>query len=302
VAGMLEGRVVVITGAGRGIGASVARYVASHGARVVVNDLGSAVDGAGLDTTPALEVVEQIREAGGEATPNGDDVADYVGSASIVRQAIDTYGGFDVLVNAAGILRDRMIFNMTEAEWDAVIRVHLKGSFNMSHHAAVYWRGQRNSEAHYRLITFTSVAGLHGAPGQPNYASAKLGIVGLTYSCAHALRPYGVTANAISPGATTRMTETVPDARRMGPARSEQAQGEMSPDNVAPAVAYLASERSDWCSGQVLAAGGYAIGLYSRPEVVREVRVPGPWDLKQAATLIEHSFRPMVERAPALYD
>jgi NAD(P)-dependent dehydrogenase (short-subunit alcohol dehydrogenase family) len=298
---MLEGRVVLVTGAGRGIGASVARRLASEGARVVVNDLGASLDGTGQDKTPALEVVDQIRDTGGEAVANGDDVSESAAASSIVRQAVDTYGRLDVLVNAAGILRDRMIFNMTEAEWDAVIKVHLKGSFNMAHHAAAYWRDKRNPEGHYRLITFTSVAGLHGAPGQPNYAAAKLGIVGLTYSCAHALARYGVTANCISPGATTRMSESIPADRNIFSA-GERVAADNSPDNVAPAVAYLASERSDWCNGQVLSASGHEIGLYSRPEVIRQISSPGPWDLEQAATLIERSFRPVVERVPALYD
>jgi NAD(P)-dependent dehydrogenase (short-subunit alcohol dehydrogenase family) len=299
--GMLDGRVVVVTGAGRGIGASVARRLAGEGARVVVNDLGTALDGTGQDKTPALDVVEQIRETGGEAVANGDDVSESGGAGSIISQAIDTFGRLDVVVNAAGILRDRMIFNMSAAEWDAVIQVHLKGSFNMAHHGAAYWREQRNPAGHYRLITFTSVAGLHGAPGQPNYAAAKLGIVGLTYSCAHALGRYGVTANAVSPGATTRMSESIPADRNIFSGGESRAD-DNSPDNVAPTVAYLASERSDWCTGQVLSASGYEIGLYSRPEVIRQVSSPGPWDLEQAATLIERSFRPVVERAPALYD
>jgi NAD(P)-dependent dehydrogenase (short-subunit alcohol dehydrogenase family) len=288
---MLTGRVAVVTGAGRGIGASVARLLAAEGARVVVNDNGVEVDGTGGDKTVAMQVAEQITAAGGEATANGDDVGDFQAAEAIIQQAIEGYGQLDVLVNVAGILRDRMVFNMTEEEWDAVLRVHLKGTFNTTHHATGYWRKQRNPEGHFRLINFTSGSGLHGAPGQPNYAAAKLGIVGLTYSCANALRPYGITANAIAPGASTRMTDSVPtDRRRMGsgddPVRS--------PDNIAPVVAYLASDRSDWCTGQTISARGYEVGLYNIPQVIRQIAAPGPWDLEMMSRMIEQSFRPVV--------
>jgi len=212
----LDGRVVVITGAGRGIGASIARLVASLGARVVVNDLGVELDGSGGDAGPAEQMAKQIKAEGGEAIANGADITDPDAAEGLIRTAIDTYGSLDVLVNVAGILRDRMIFNMSEQEWDDVIRVHLKGHFNTIKPAAAWWRDQRNPDGHYRLINFTSVSGLFGAPGQPNYAAAKMGIVGLTYSCANSLGKYGVTANAISPGAATRMTQSVPDDRRRG--------------------------------------------------------------------------------------
>jgi NAD(P)-dependent dehydrogenase (short-subunit alcohol dehydrogenase family) len=293
---LLEGRVAIVTGAGRGIGAGVARLLAREGAKVVVNDLGVALDGTGEDQTPAQQVVEQIRQTGGEATVNADDVADHHAAQAIVNQAIDTFGRLDVLVNVAGILRDRMVFNMSEEDWDAVIRVHLKGTFNTAHYAAAYWRSQRDTDGHFRLINFTSGSGLHGAPGQPNYAAAKMGIVGFTYSCANALRPYGVTSNAISPGAATRMTESVPDGRRRTPIADGS--DERSPDNVAPAVAFLASDRSDWCTGQVISARGFQIGLYNVPQVIRQIASPGPWDLETAFTMIEESFRPVVEATP----
>jgi NAD(P)-dependent dehydrogenase (short-subunit alcohol dehydrogenase family) len=293
---LLEGRVAIVTGAGRGIGAGVARLLAREGAKVVVNDLGVALDGTGEDQTPAQQVVEQIRQTGGEATVNADDVADHYAAQAIINQAIETYGRLDVLVNVAGILRDRMVFNMSEEDWDAVIRVHLKGTFNTAHYAAAHWRSQRDTDGHFRLINFTSGSGLHGAPGQPNYAAAKMGIVGFTYSCANALRPYGVTANAISPGAATRMTESVPDGRRRTP--SSDGSDERSPDNVAPAVAFLASDRSDWCTGQVISARGFQIGLYNVPQVIRQIASPGPWDLETAFSMIEESFRPAVEATP----
>ena len=287
----LDGRVAIVTGAGRGIGASVARLLAARGAAVVVNDLGVALDGSGLDPGPAQEVADGITAMGGEAVASDDDVADHAAAQRLVRTAIERYGKLDVLVNVAGILRDRMIFNMTEEEWDAVIRVHLKGTFNTIKHAAAYWREGREPEAQHRLVNFTSGSGLHGAPGQPNYAAAKMGIVGLTYSCANALRRHGVTANAVSPGAATRMTDSVPAERRRAPSGGD----ERSPDNVAPVVAYLASVESGWLTGRVIGARGYQVTLYSNPEPVRQVVSPGPWDLDQLAEVIESTFRPAVE-------
>ena len=288
----LEGRVAIVTGAGRGIGASVARLLANEGAKVIVNDLGAAVDGSGTDSTPAQQVVDDIKKNNGEASVNYSDVADFDAAEGLVRQAIDTYGGLDVLVNVAGILRDRMVFNMTEEEWDAVVRVHMKGTFNTARHASAYWRSLRNAEAQNRIINFTSGSGLHGAPGQPNYAAAKLGIVGFTYSLANSLGRYGVTANAIAPGAATRMTDSIPEDRRRTSMSPEDL--ERSPDNVAPAVAYLASTRSGWCTGQVIRAMGYQIGLYNVPEVIRVIASPGPWDLDTAFSMIEDNFKPAV--------
>jgi len=288
----LEGRVAIVTGAGRGIGASVAHLFANEGAKVVVADLGVDVDGTGSDTSLATQTVADIKKNGGEAVVNSSDVADWNDAEGLVQQAIDTYGKLDILVNVAGILRDRMVFNMTEEEWDAVVRVHMKGTFNTVRFASAYWRGQRNPEAHNRIINFTSGSGLHGAPGQPNYAAAKLGIVGFTYSCANALGRYGVTANAIGPAAATRMTSSIPDERRS--AALDEENKEMSPDNVAPAVAYLASERSDWCTGQVIQARGYTIGLYNVPAIIRQIESPGPWDLDIAFNAIERNFEPAV--------
>ncbi|HJZ08979.1 MAG TPA: SDR family NAD(P)-dependent oxidoreductase, partial [Trebonia sp.] len=207
----LDGRVAIVTGAGRGIGRSVALLLAQRGAAVVVNDLGAALDGSGVDSGPAQQVVNEIAEAGGKAVANGADVSDHAAAEGLIRDAIEGFGRLDVVVNVAGILRDRMVFNMAEQEWDDVIRVHLKGAFNTTKFASAHWRSLREETAHNRIINFTSVSGLHGAPGQPNYAAAKMGIVGLTYSSANALAKYGVTVNAISPGAATRMTESVPE-------------------------------------------------------------------------------------------
>jgi NAD(P)-dependent dehydrogenase (short-subunit alcohol dehydrogenase family) len=203
------------------------------------------------------------------------------------------FGKLDIIVNVAGILRDRMIFNMTEEEWDAVIRVHLKGHFNMIKPAAAYWREIGPSDGHHRIINFTSRAGLHGAPGQPNYCAAKMGIVGLTYSCAVALKRYGVTTNAISPAAATRMTAT---AKKSGVDQLKEE--ELSPDNIAPVVAWLASEQSGWCNGQVIHSRGFELNLYSIPEPVATVESSGPWDLSRLGKEDEAAFRPIVEAQP----
>ncbi len=292
--GTLDGRVAIVTGAGRGIGRSVAILLAREGASVVVNDLGAALDGSGSDAGPATGVVAEITESGGKAVLNGADVSDHAAAQDLVHTAIETFGRLDVLVNVAGILRDRMIFNMTEQEWDDVIRVHLRGTFNTSKFAAAYWRDLRDESAQHRIINFTSVSGLHGAPGQPNYAAAKMGIVGLTYSCAHALAKYGVTVNAISPGAATRMTDSVPgDRRRAGGAgQGQRAADERSPDNVAPVVAYLASERSGWITGRIVHSAGYEVSLYSNPEPVVRLIGTEPWQLDELAEQVERSFRP----------
>jgi NAD(P)-dependent dehydrogenase (short-subunit alcohol dehydrogenase family) len=290
----LDGRVAIVTGAGRGIGRSVARLLASEGASVVVNDLGSAVDGSGHDSGPAHDVVAEIAEAGGKAVANGADISVFAAAENLVQTAIGEFGRLDILVNVAGILRDRMVFNMTEQEWDDVIRVHLKGTFNTTRFASAHWRSLRDSSAQNRIINFTSVSGLHGAPGQPNYAAAKMGIVGLTWSSARALGKYGVTVNAISPGAATRMTDSVPSDRR----RTRPDVDEWSPDNVAPIVAYLASERSGWITGRIIHSSGYEVSLYSDPEPVVRIVGTGPWQPDALAEQVERSFGPLLGRAP----
>ena len=289
----LDGRVAIVTGAGRGIGRSVAVLLASEGASVVVNDLGASVDGSGQDTGPAHDVVAEIAEAGGKAIANGADISDFAAAENLIESAIEQFGRLDVLVNVAGILRDRMVFNMTEQEWDDVIRVHLKGTFNTTRFASAHWRSLRDESAQNRIINFTSVSGLHGAPGQPNYAAAKMGIVGLTWSSARALGKYGVTVNAISPGAATRMTDSVPTDRR----RTRPEVDEWSPDNVAPIVAYLASERSGWITGRIIHSSGYEVSLYSNPEPVVRIVGTGPWQPDALAEQVERSFGPLLGRA-----
>jgi NAD(P)-dependent dehydrogenase (short-subunit alcohol dehydrogenase family) len=289
--GRLDGRVAVVTGAGRGIGRSVSKLLAAQGAAVLVNDLGGSVDGSGADAGPASEVVAEITQAGGKAAANGADVSDHAAAGALIASAVEQFGRLDVVVNVAGILRDRMVFNMTEQEWDDVIRVHLKGSFNTTKFAAAHWRAERNPDAQNRIINFTSVSGLHGSPGQANYAAAKMGIVGLTYSSANALAQYGVTVNAISPAASTRMTDTVPAERRR--ARTASAD-ERSPDNIAPVVAYLASADSGWITGRIVHSAGYEIALYNNPEPIARIIGTQPWGLDDLADQVERSFGPLL--------
>jgi NAD(P)-dependent dehydrogenase (short-subunit alcohol dehydrogenase family) len=248
-------RVCIVTGAGRGLGREYALSLARHGAKVVVNDLGGSRDGVGADAGPAQAVVDEITADGGEAVPNTDDVSSWDGAAGLVQQAIDTFGRLDVLINNAGILRDRMIFSMTEEEWDAVIRVHLKGTFAPSHHAAAYWRerSKAGEAVDGRLINTTSVSGLYANVGQTNYGAAKAGIATFTQIAAQELGRYGVTVNAIAPGALTRLTgdlEITDEIRR-----------NFAPTWVAPAVTWLASPESADVTGQVIEASGMVLAV-----------------------------------------
>lgn len=293
----LDGRVAIITGAGRGIGASIARLFAAEGARLVLNDLGTSPDGVGGDAGPAHDMCEEIREAGGEAVADGGDIGDTATGERLVAQAVETFGKLDIVVNVAGILRDRMIFNMPEEDWDEVIRVHLRGHFSTAKPAAAYWRQQRNPDGHYRLINFTSDSGLEGAPGQPNYAAAKMGVVGLTASLANALARYGVTSNVIAPGAATRLTATVPEDKQLGGGLSFHEL--MSPDNIAPLVAYVAGTESDWLTGRILGAGGGDVKLWSRPEAIETISAGGAsWDLADLGAKMEQFIRPKADGLP----
>ncbi|MGW6655301.1 SDR family NAD(P)-dependent oxidoreductase [Rhodococcus sp. NPDC055024] len=289
--GSLEGRVAIVTGGGRGIGASISRLFAAEGAKLVINDLGSTTDGQGGDQGPARDIAAEIVAGGGEAVSDGGDIADVATGQRLVDLALEHYGKLDIVVNVAGILRDKMIFNLPEEDWDAVIRVHLRGHFSTIKPAAAYWRAQRNPEGQYRIINFTSDSALQGSPGQPNYAAAKMGVVGLTASTANALGRYGVTVNAIAPGAVTRLTQTVPEEKSMGGGFEDTA----SPDNIAPIVAYLAGTSSDWLSGRTIGAMGYDVKLWNSPEVVSTVTSDGPWSLEDLAAKVEQDFRPLAD-------
>ena len=259
MANLCEGRIAIVTGAGRGIGREHALSLAAHGARVVVNDLGGTRDGSGASAGPAEEVVATIRGAGGEAIVNADDVSDWGGAERHVRQAVDTFGGLDVLVNNAGILRDRMLVNMTEAEWDAVITVHLKGTFAPAHFAAAYWRDRSKAMGRgvdARLINTTSISGMFGNAGQTNYGAAKAGIAAFTVIAARELARYGVTVNAVAPGALTRMTEDL----SLGQA-SEAAREAMHPRWIAPIVTWLASRESSGVTGRIFEATGRMLAV-----------------------------------------
>ncbi|UKY49921.1 3-oxoacyl-ACP reductase [Streptomyces inhibens] len=265
----LEGLTALVTGAGRGLGRAEALELARLGARVVVNDYGQpGRDGSGeASAAPAEDVAAEIRAAGGQAVAHLGDVADHEQARALVQLAIDTYGKLDILVNNAGILRDRMVFSMTEDEWDSVIRVHLKGHFNTTHFAAVHWRERAKAAGgpvHGRIVNTSSEAFLAGSAGQPNYAAAKGGIVGLTTSTALALAKYGVTANAICPRARTRMTEDVfagfsePEDGRLDA---------LAPEHVAPLVGYLASPAAARVNGQLLVVHGGMVAIAERPRI-----------------------------------
>ena len=252
---LCEGRVCIVTGAGRGIGREHARMLADHGASLVVNDLGGSRDGRGVDAGPAEEVVAEIVAAGGRAVANVDDVSDWAGALHMVEQAIDVFGGLDVLVSNAGILRDRMLVNMTEEEWDAVIKVHLRGTFAPARHAAAYWR-ERAKQGHTndaRIINTTSISGLYANPGQSNYGAAKAGIAAFTQIAAQELVRYGVTVNAVAPGALTRMT----DDTKM----SDEIRAHYDPRWVAPVVTWLASGDSRDVTGQVIESNGLVLAI-----------------------------------------
>jgi len=252
--GLLHGRVAIVTGAGRGIGRAHALELARQGARVIVNDYGVSLAGEGTGETPAEEVVAEIRAVGGEAEANGADVADFDQAEAMVRQAIDTFGGLDILVNNAGFVRDRMLVNTTEEEWDAVIRVHLKGHFAPLRHAGAYWRSEAKAgrQRLARVINTSSGAGLQGSIGQATYTAAKAGIAGLTLVAAAELGRYGVTVNAIAPVARTRMTEGAFDVSAMA-----------LPEDNAPVVAWLASEDAGDVTGRVVEIDGGKITVES---------------------------------------
>ncbi|MEU3782296.1 SDR family oxidoreductase [Streptomyces sp900129855] len=293
---VVDGRVVVVTGAGNGIGRAHALAFAAHGAKVVVNDLGGGRDGGGASTGPAQAVVDEIVAAGGEAVANTDDISAWDGAGRLVQQAVDAYGGLDVLVNNAGILRDRMIVSMTEQDWDSVLAVHLKGSFATLHHAAAYWR-ERAKAGHAndaRVINTTSPSGIFGNPGQSNYGSAKAGIASLTLIAAAELARYGVTVNAIAPTALTRLTE---DIEMMRQAAQSQ---DLTPEAISPLVVWLGSAASREVTGRVFGVVGNRItvleGWVNGPGVGSENR----WTPEELTSVVPNLVAKAAPNADAL--
>jgi NAD(P)-dependent dehydrogenase (short-subunit alcohol dehydrogenase family) len=262
---LLEGKVAVVTGSGRGIGRGIALALAREGAKLVINDVGCQVDGRGTADDPAAQVVEEIRALGSDAVPNYDSVSDFAAAASIVRTAIDTFGRIDILVNNAGIVRDRSIGKMSEEDFDAVIAVHLKGTFNCGRHAIPHMREQ----GYGRIINITSSAGLRGNFGQSNYGAAKAGIMGLTLVWAVELERYGITINAMAPAGMTRMTGTIPGVDQASPPP------EMNPDLNGPLIAFLASERAANVNGQIFGRRGFGYTLFQQLRPIAMMYKPG---------------------------
>ena len=302
MAGLLEGRVIAMTGAGRGIGRECALLAAAEGARVVVNDPGVSPDGQGHDDGPAAQVADEIKKNGGEAVANFADVSTMAGGESVIQSALDTFGRLDGLINLAAILRDRMVFNLTEEEWDDVIRVDLKGHFTTIKPAAIVMRQQRYG----RIVNFSSVSGLQGNSGQANYGAAKAGVGGLTRVAARDLGRYGVTVNAIAPGAATRLTATVPDSARqlrasrgiagaggasaatvMANRAAEEAAGMRGPDMVAPMTIYLLLDDAWNVNGKIFQVAGGHIGLCNEQyPPLRNIYKHGKWTLDELRMLV----------------
>jgi NAD(P)-dependent dehydrogenase (short-subunit alcohol dehydrogenase family) len=316
--GKFDGKVAVVTGAGRGIGAGVAIMMADEGAKVVVNDPGVAVDGSGTDLAPADEVVKQITSKGGTAVANFESVASMEGGEKIIQTAIDNFDRLDILVNVAGILRDRMIFNMTEQEWDDVIAVHLKGHFACTKPAAVLMRQQRYG----RIINFSSESGVVGNAGQANYGAAKSGIAGFTRVVARDLGRYGVTCNCIVPRAWTRMTATIAEARppkggaKSGPGAQAatgptQPAGDlpstsefqtMQPDYIAPMTCYLATDQAWNVNGQIFLVYGGTVGVQAHPLPERTIFKVGMWSLQELSEMVPRMMEGTRNPAPPAAD
>ena len=279
--GMLDGKVAIVTGAGRGIGREESLLLASEGAKVIVNDVGASVSGEGGDKHPAEEVVELIKKSGSDGAVNSSDVSSWKGAKELIDQAVDTFGTLDILVNNAGILRDKMSFNMDESDWDDVIRVHLKGHFAPSHHAAVYWRGKSKAgepvSAH--IVNTASEAGLYGNAGQANYSAAKAGIASMTWVLARELERYGVTVNSISPRARTRMTENLFGEM----AKAEEGFDEWDPRNVAQLVTFLASDEASDVTGQNFVVFGGDVWVMGGFHPIGEIHRDSMWTPSELA-------------------
>jgi len=290
---VLKGKIAVVTGAARGVGREIALLFAREGAKVVVNDYGGSESGLGTDRKPADEVVDEIRRAGGDAAANYDSVATMAGGQAIVKTAVDLFGRVDIVVNNAGILRDRMIFNMSEEEWDAVVNTHLKGTFAVTRAAAPLMREQKSG----RFINMTSTSGLIGNVGQANYAAAKLGIFGLTKVTALDMARYNVTANCISPFAWTRMIGTIPTETEAQKARVEKIK-KLSPAHIAPVAAFLASDAAKDVTGQVFGVRGKEIMLFGHERPIMRVHDDNGWTVERLVEMfpgtLQHHLVPLV--------
>ena len=306
---LLDGKVAIVTGAGRGIGREEALLMARLGAKIVVNDLGAHFDGTGAPTaTPAQDVVSEIKKLGGDAIANGDNVADFKAAKNIIDTAIKTFGKLNIVVNNAGILRDRMIFNMDEESWDSVVAVHLKGTFNMARHASEYWREEhkKGNVLNGRIINTSSDAGLIGNVGQSNYGACKAAVAVMAIIIGHEMKKYGVTANAIAPVARTRLTvdATPSTAGLMG---GEVPEGEFdmfNPANIAPLVAWLASDDASSCSGQVFRVGGRSVwpmvGWHSATRIKNEK--PETWDAGALGARIKEELAKGITKGENMMD
>lgn len=286
--GMLDGKVAVVTGAGRGIGRGEALMLAAEGAKVVVNDVGGEWDGSGRDPRPASEVVEEIRSAGGEAVGHYEDISETDGARGAIGLALETWGRIDCLVNNAGILRDRMVFNMSIEEWDAVMKVHLRGTFLCTQTVCAHWRerSKAGEEVTGRIVNTSSTSGLLGNAGQSNYGAAKAGIAGFTQIVAMEMARYGVTVNAIAPGARTRMTE-----KTFGELAVPEGQFDpLDPENIAPLVAYLCSDEASRINGQVFGITGGLVQLYQGWTPVSQLEKDARWEPKELADRMSELF------------
>jgi len=285
----VKGKVAVITGSGRGIGREIALLMAKEGAKVVVNDVGADLSGRGLDPGVADTVVKEVKDAGGEAAANYDSVATFDGGKNMIQTALNAFGKLDIVVHVAGILRDRMIFNMAEEEWDDVIRVHLKGTFNVCQPATVLFRQQKSG----RIICFSSVSAA-GNTGQANYSAAKAGILGFVRTVAKEMSRYNVTVNAIWPGADTRMTASVPERARELRAASgitvQARRADRHPRHVAAIVTYLASDEASDITGQCVAVSGDRLQIISHPEPIRTGFMEGGWSVEKLQELFKSTL------------